>query len=213
METVVWKPDQPEPPAQPPSTGPRKYVGEIASGYNAKREDSPKWQAEQRIVENMLADMHKGMWVLDCPVGTGRFLPFYEQKGLLVNALDLSKDMLGEARALAGPNVRKLHLGDVRATGLKDKSVDASVMVRLTRWLSPEDCVVALKELQRVTRRRIVFTARVRNHPHARPYELILSALDGWHIARDEAAGDDDYRVIALEPGDGLFEEQAAGAE
>jgi ubiquinone/menaquinone biosynthesis C-methylase UbiE len=183
-----------------PQEGARKYTGAVASGYDAKREDSDKWKVEQRVVEGMLSDLPKGSWVLDVPCGTGRFFEFYAGKGFLVKALDLSEDMLRQAAERMQDNVRLLRTGDARATDLEDKSVDVAVMVRLTRWLSPEDCVTALREMQRVARKRIVFTARVRNHAHARPYGLIASALDGWRIARDEAGADMDYRIIELRP-------------
>jgi ubiquinone/menaquinone biosynthesis C-methylase UbiE len=115
--------------------------------------------------------------------------------------MDISRDMLMQAaNRVIDPPMCDLIQGDIRATGGADKVVDASVMCRLTRWLSPDDCVLALKELQRITKSKIVFTARVRNHPHARTYALIESALDGWKIARDEAGADLDYRIIELRP-------------
>lgn len=202
MQTVSYRPILPE--AEPVS-GADKYVGAVAQGYDAKREANPKWIAEQMVIEGMLDDIRPGSWVLDCPVGTGRFLAYYNRREFCVKALDRSPDMLAAAEAKAdvlGFDKRRITFGqgDIRSTGLADKCVDVSVMCRLTRWLSPADCVVALRELQRVTRQRIIVTARVRNHPHARPYELIASALDGWSIAKDEAGYHEDYRIIALEP-------------
>ena len=90
---------------------------------------------------------------------------------------------------------------DTRSFGLlRDKSVDAAVMVRLTRWLSPDDCQKAMRQLQRVTRQRIIWTARVANHQHARTVELFKTALDGWKITRNEAGHELDYRVLMAEP-------------
>ena len=43
-------------------------------------------------------------------------------------------------------------------------------------------------------------TARVANHEHARGYDLITGALDGWRIHRDEAGAEPDYRIIELRP-------------
>ena len=183
----------------------RKYRGPVATGYDAKRENSPKWQAEQSIIEDMLADLPEKSWVLDVPVGTGRFLLYYAARKFAVKALDISGDMLAEAQKKAD-GFRKAQLtfniGDVRRLELSNKSVDASVMCRLTRWLSPDDCQQAMLELQRVTRKKIIFTARIRHQrPEiARPYGLFTSVLDGWAIHRDEAAGDPDYRVIELRP-------------
>ena len=55
--------------------GAAKYHGAIAQGYDQKREESPKWQIEQKVIEGWLADLPMGDWVLDCPAGTGRFIP------------------------------------------------------------------------------------------------------------------------------------------
>lgn len=150
----------------------------------------------------MLDDLPSGSWVLDCPTGTGRFLRAYHDRGLLYHAVDISEDMLKQAALkVVDPNKARFHIGDVRALDfLEDKSVDAAVMCRLTRWLSPDDCQQALRELQRVSRRKIISTWRVANHPHARSYELIKGALDGWEIHRDEQGADPDYRIIELRP-------------
>jgi ubiquinone/menaquinone biosynthesis C-methylase UbiE len=183
------------------TNGARKFQGAIAEEYDKKREQSPKWTIEQAHIEDMLSDLPSGSIVFDCPCGTGRFFSFYHLRGLKFVGMDISPDMLMQAaNRVVDPSMCDLMEGDIRATGGADKIVDASVMCRLTRWLSPDDCVLALKELQRITKSKIIFTARVRNHPHARTYALIESALDGWKIARDEAGADLDYRIIELRP-------------
>lgn len=203
--TVEWLPGEPLPAIDMsrPVNGADKYYGTVASGYDAKRESNPKWEAEQRIIESMLDGLPQGAWVLDCPVGTGRFLQAFIDRKYQVWAFDKSTDMLMRAQAKLPAQVvhRNIRFGqaDVRSLPLADGSVDLAVMCRLTRWLSPEDCTVAIHELARVTRKRIIFTARVANHPHARPYGLF--AVDGWQIVRDEQTGDDeDLRVICVEP-------------
>ena len=181
--------------------GARKYTGTIALGYDQKRQQSDKWQIEQNIVENMLDDLQIGSWILDCPCGTGRFFEFYHRKKFCFRAIDASADMLRIASSkVIDPMKAKFAQGDVRATGLYDKSVDAAVNVRITRWLSPEDCQAMIREMQRVARKKIIFTARVADHPHARPIELFEQVLDGWKIARNERGSDDAYRIIMLKP-------------
>ncbi len=186
----------------------RKYRGEVATGYDAKRESSPKWAAEQAIIEDMLSGLKTGIWtpefkpaVVDIPVGTGRFVPFYEKSNYCWHGFVVSVDMLKQAAGKT-TNRQKARLdeGDVRSIPVPDNYCQAAIMCRLTRWLSPDDCQQAMRELQRIARERIVFTARVRNHPHARPYGLFTSVLDGWQITRDEEADGPDYRVIMLEP-------------
>lgn len=185
-----------------PAQGADKYHGAIAQGYDAKRDQSPKWVIEQNHIEDMLSDLPTGSWVLDVPCGTGRFFKAYFDRGLLFVGVDRSEDMLQQAaHKIVDFHKARLHVGDVRnLAGLEDKSVDAAVMCRLSRWLSPNDCVVALKELQRVSRQKIISTWRVRNHPHARSYALINSALEGWHIHRDEQGSDPDYRILEMRP-------------
>lgn len=205
MSNVIWPADAPAPGVpvpQPVAGGARKYHGAVATGYDAKRQESPKWHEEDRLVREYLSDIPSGDWVLDCPIGTGRFIPFYEEKGFQVVGIDLSEDMLQEAsKKITKPKQFRLQQGNALVLKRDPKSVDVAVMVRLTRWLTPEERDRALREMQVVARKRVVFTARVRNHPYAYPYEEIESSLmDGWTIARDEPAGEENYRVIALEP-------------
>lgn len=178
-------------------SGASKYHGEVAAQYRAKREKSEKWTVEQNIIEGMLDDLPSGHWVLDVPCGDGRFFEFYDKKGLCFRAVDMSADMLViAANQVRDPMKANLRQGDVRALPIKDQSVDASVMCRLTRWLSPEDCQVALKELQRVTRDRIIVTARM-DGEHARPLDLFLNALeDDWELAKNEQGYVDAYRIL-----------------
>lgn len=209
---LEWNPESAEPPraSQPQRMEPQKpwaavkYTGAVAAGYDAKREQSAKWLAEDRIVRDMLDDMPVGTTVLDVPVGTGRFIPFYEERGFEVVGLDVQDDMLCEARKkvrstgvmLAKGNV--LDLPHVGGMTMRTGGVDVALMIRLSRWLEPDDCRKAMAGLAQVARKRIIFTARVRNHPYARPLELF--AVPGWKVTRDEPADGEDYRVVMMEP-------------
>jgi ubiquinone/menaquinone biosynthesis C-methylase UbiE len=207
-------------PQAPGANGAEKYHGPIAEGYDAKRESSPKWTCEQRLIEGMLSDLPAGSVVLDCPVGTGRFLTFYGEKGFHFVGADISGDMLVQSALkvmpqhqveqwVAASNQRNtilplrikdkgsLIIGDVRQSGLEDKSVDAAVACRISRWLSPADNQVMMRELQRVARRRIILTARVANHREARSQELFESVLTpDWKLAESAAGYVLDYRVM-----------------
>jgi hypothetical protein len=58
------------------------------------------------------------------------------------------------------------------------------------------------REMQRISRQRIIFTARVANHPHARTIDLFESALmDGWKITRNEVGVDMDYYIVMASRG------------
>jgi ubiquinone/menaquinone biosynthesis C-methylase UbiE len=193
-----------EPSQQPqaPRQGADKYFGDVAKGYDQKREADPKWVIEQRIITGMMSDLPPDTIVLDCPVGTGRFLPFYIDKDFQILGMDKSVDMLKEAAKKVDPKRARgeLRIGDVRNTGLPDKCVDVAVNCRITRWLSPEDCQQMFREMQRVASKRIIWTARVANHVHARTVELFEQALQpGWKITRNEAGYVLDYRILMAE--------------
>lgn len=179
-------------------SGPRKYHGTVASGYDAKRDESPKWKAEQEIIEGMIDGF--GGTVLDIPVGTGRFIPAYERNKLNWLGVDLSVDMLNEAAAKATQRPTLMQ-GDVTKlnTIVGPKSLDYAIMCRLTRWLTPEQRVAALEQLQTATRKAIIFTARIADHPYAYPMEEIEKALDGWKIAESIECAEPHYRIIRLE--------------
>lgn len=97
-----------------------------------------------------------------------------------------------------------LRHSDVRKTWLPDKAVDCAINCRITRWLieehGPQGIIDMLREMQRVTRQRIILTARVANHKWAVTEDLIRSALNGWKITRNEAGYVLDYRIIELRP-------------
>lgn len=185
-----------------PQYGARKYTGNVATGYDAKRVESPKWKAEQAIIEGIIDALPSGSTVLDVPVGTGRFIAAYERNEHNWHGADISEDMLKEADAKrARQDIGSLHVASVMDIPVQDGGTfDLSIMCRLTRWLSPEQRTAALKELQRVTSGKIVFTARIANHPYAYPMEEIEAAIEpGWEITENIEAGEPDYRVIVLE--------------
>jgi ubiquinone/menaquinone biosynthesis C-methylase UbiE len=187
-----------------PTQGARKYTGSVATGYDAKRTESPKWHAEQAILEGIIDALPAGSKIIDVPVGTGRLIAAYERNEHKWFGVDLSEDMLMESssKVTKPTDHAALYKGDVTKLDkiVAENSVDCAFMIRLTRWLNPEQRTIALKQLQRVSRSKIVFTARIANHPYAYPIEAIEAAIEpGWHIADNIEAGEQEYRVFVLE--------------
>lgn len=99
------RPAKPVPQSQ--TDGAFKFHGAVAEGYDDKREKTDKWLVEQRVITEWLSELPEGSNVLDCPVGTGRFLPVYEDRQLRVVGADISGDMLYRAAAkIDGPGAR-----------------------------------------------------------------------------------------------------------
>jgi ubiquinone/menaquinone biosynthesis C-methylase UbiE len=192
-----------------------KYFGEVATGYDAKRLEQPKWHVEQRIIERMLSDFPAGSWVVDAPCGTGRFFPLYEKKRFVVRGVDISPDMLKEAGSkikeptaeVDGEKMWGWRIANIieSGLGLEDSSVDVAVSCRFTRWVmgqyGPDGIKKLLGELQRVARAKVIFTARVENHPHCVPLSLIEESIaPGWAIHENAEGYEAAYRIICLGP-------------
>jgi SAM-dependent methyltransferase len=135
-----------------PVAGFRPYTGRRAQTYERQRAAQPEWTREREIIVAAVATMPNAATVLDVPVGTGRFLPLYAERDLRVTGVDLSPDMLAEARRKA--TGARLLCGDVTKDLLQVLGgfVDYAVCVRLLNWLTPAEAELAIGQLLRVTR-------------------------------------------------------------
>jgi len=139
--------------------GKHAYRGGVAQRYDEDRIQEPIWGAEQTYVREWSSHLPAGAVVLDLPVGTGRFLPFYAEHGLRVHGIDISSDMVAEAHRrypeLAGRF--DLLVGDAEHLALPDQSVDCVLCWRLAHLLPGQTLVRVLREFRRVSRGEIVF--------------------------------------------------------
>lgn len=198
--------DGPPPPEE-------KYRGAVATGYDKKREQQPRWHEEQKIIEDLLSYHPAGSKVLDIPIGTGRFIDVYARHHHVLVGIDISFDMLTLAeQKIAGRIDSRLYSGDMRDIDgdFPGKFFDVAVMCRITRWLSIADCQKVLKELGRITAKEIIITARVADHPHARPLRIFAEALPDWYLASVPVPSDKNYHVIRMTPKTPVAAEVAA---
>jgi SAM-dependent methyltransferase len=138
-----------------------KYLGTNASGYEAERAGR-KWQSEQAAVEELLAQVPEGSKVLDVPVGTGRLMPFHKARDFDAYGLDVSPDMLAEARAYADAISAKITLsqGDIRQIPFEDDSFDLVACLRFLNWIDQDGVDKAVGELVRVSRKNLLLGIR-----------------------------------------------------
>jgi ubiquinone/menaquinone biosynthesis C-methylase UbiE len=105
----------------------------------------------------------RGASLLDTPVGTGRFLPFYKKYDFRVTGLDISLDMLAAAKRNAtalGLDIA-LAKGDIRRIDVSDRSFEAALCVRFVNWVDFAGMEAALAELSRVARSALIVSVRV----------------------------------------------------
>jgi SAM-dependent methyltransferase len=118
----------------------RRYSGKNAAAYEQRRRGA-KWRREDAAFLELYEQINPAT-VLDCPVGTGRWLPLYAERGAAVLGVDLSPDMLEMARRRTPPGAdTRLQVGDVLRpdTFARLGRFDLAVCVRLVHWLRPDD--------------------------------------------------------------------------
>lgn len=139
-----------------------EYQGDEARSYEQKRTSDDKWQREQEAVESLLGQVASASSVvLDVPVGTGRFLPLYEALGCRAIGLDISPDMLEQARGRVGSTDRlSLAVADITALDMPDDEVDVALCVRFTNLVPLDTVEQAVRELARVSKGHVVLGVR-----------------------------------------------------
>lgn len=138
--------------------GKSAYRGDVAASYDRDRVVEPLWATEQAWVEAWAATLPRGTVVMDLPAGTGRFVDLLLARGLKVQALDISDDMLAELRkrpAAANPDLA-IARGDAERLEAAEGSVDYVLCWRLFHLLPLPTIERVLAEFRRVCRGQIV---------------------------------------------------------
>lgn len=171
-----------------------RYYGSTARDYEKKRSIKPDWQREQNAVSKMVTSGP----VLDVPVGTGRYLQIYKDKGFKFQGIDASHEMIAQAHLKHADLIAKR--GCITDLPFKGRQFGTVVCSRLLNWLYPVDMAKAVQEMRRVGK-QIVTSIRLgekghhegqANYTHSRQdfyaaidglfiesYEWILTAPDG----------------------------------
>lgn len=159
---------------------PDTYYKDKAENYEAARKDSKAWAGEDAAVRRFVDSGP----VIDCPVGTGRFVPFYLDRGLDFFGIDLSPDMLAIARTRGGVHLE----GSIFKLPFHDRRFAHAVCIRMFQWFEPTDLSRAMAELSRVAD-SVVFSIRlgVRGkakgwHTYTHDYNDMLDSLHGMMI-------------------------------
>jgi ubiquinone/menaquinone biosynthesis C-methylase UbiE len=111
-------------------------------------------------VAEFLESFPSGTSLLDIPVGTGRFLELYAERGFKTTGIDVSSSMLeiAKQKAAAISSDANLSPGDILALAYPERAFDVAVCIRLMQWMGKNDFRAALSELVRVTRRAIIIS-------------------------------------------------------
>jgi methyltransferase family protein len=144
--------------AAKPYGGYYKYNKAVARTYEQDREGELHWQQENDFVAQHFADRDINS-LLDVPVGTGRFFPYYGRVARVVG-VDISEEMLNQARGkvlhLSTRRSIQLERGDIFDLRFSDRHFDVAIVWRLFHLLPMNLLAPAVRELCRVTKNELV---------------------------------------------------------
>ncbi|MEL7114648.1 MAG: class I SAM-dependent methyltransferase [Pseudomonadota bacterium] len=133
-----------------------RYYNKIAHRYEKKRQKQAWWHVEQQEMQSLLETLPKGLSVVDIPFGTGRFVPYYVERGFDISGLDASHDMLAAAKAALGGLYDQCRTvtGNAGMLPYADEQFDLLVSTRFLRDIVVfADAKKMLAEFARVTSR------------------------------------------------------------
>ena len=137
------------------------YDNKISASYEEDRVVEPIWEKEQAFVDNYLKSIPERSSILDIPVGTGRFFDYYLKYNHNVMGLDISENMLEQARnnlitQKSNEATIRLSTADITKRPLDKNSVDISICWRLFHLLPVSVLTSAIEELTRVTKKEVI---------------------------------------------------------
>lgn len=150
-----------------------RYYDKVAIRYEKKRKKQEWWHVEQREMQDLLDLLPRNLSVVDIPFGTGRFVPYYLERGYAVHGLDVSQDMLTAANAALGDEAYgrcTCVTGDAAKLPYQDGQFDLLVSTRFLRDIVFfPDAQKMLAEFARVTKKYAIIQLGENAEGHMRP--------------------------------------------
>jgi|TARA_Y100000289_G_scaffold65237_1_gene78448 hypothetical protein len=109
----------------------KHYTGNAAELYVARRQNNPKWQMEQSVVEDFVSDTQDISTVIDAPLGTNRYGIFLEGQDHItkVSGYEFADDMIKEAEKIKSTKLH-IHKHDLVNNPITEKA-DLSIIMRM----------------------------------------------------------------------------------
>jgi 2-polyprenyl-3-methyl-5-hydroxy-6-metoxy-1,4-benzoquinol methylase len=136
-----------------------QYVGKHAENYDANRTTARRHLAEDKIFREFFK-YASPQTVLDCPVGTLRWIDIYADSAVQVLGVDLSEDMIRHAKLKVDKRGLGHRIEFKRGDILDDerspldkigKSFEMAVCVRFLNWIPTETAFNVIAGLSRHT--------------------------------------------------------------
>ena len=143
-----------------------RYGGAKAQQYDDARKNSARYKAEEEAFQAYIREVTPS-GILDCPFGTGRWLPYYLDIAGPVVGIDYSNDMLDVARSKLSGSASSIKLvrADIFETPLsayRGEGIDLVVCTRFLNWFPAPKAAAALSRLSEVGARFAIIGASLR---------------------------------------------------
>lgn len=144
-----------------------QYSGPGADSYDRQREQTPRFKAEEQAFARLFGKVMPD-WVVDCPVGTGRWLESYRLVSGRVTGIDASSAMLAQAKVKYG--VARVEIALVEGSifdamlfeSLRRSGRGLVVCIRFINWIPMTQVSEALRALSGCSPASMIIGASVR---------------------------------------------------
>jgi ubiquinone/menaquinone biosynthesis C-methylase UbiE len=164
-----------------------KYDRQVADSYDETRRDEKHWQMEDKFVKNYFKK-NKVNKLLDIPIGTGRFLKYYDCADYVVG-VDISQSMIEKCKEKLLINTFSgfvhLEIGDIFDLKFNDLEFDCVIVFRLFHLMPEESVKAAIKELCRVSSKDIIVQSYVQPNKFISIIRKITAKLSSRYKSND----------------------------
>lgn len=166
-----------------------KYFGEEAQKYDNKKRRV--WQAEIKAFESLLSlvstNQQRKINVLDMPCGTGRWIPQLDTITINYTGVDISRDMLNEAKKKAGEiNFQAVFIekGWLEYLPNREREFDLVICTRFLGYWSKKSVQKIIRLLTSTSKQYVILQVRVNESLFQGFLENLFVLLGGLEAAR-----------------------------
>lgn len=139
----------------------QQYSGEGARDYDNRRQHSSRFKREVEVFSQLTTGVQASC-VIDAPIGTGRWVETYHERGWRVVGVDLSADMLKQAsRKVQSVGSQKIQLVrgnllDAKFTAGLNERFDLAICIRFMNWVPTDQAFTAVRNLEATGARQMI---------------------------------------------------------
>ena len=138
----------------------KHYTGNAAELYVTRRQNNPKWQTEQSVVEDFISENQDIVTVIDAPLGTNRYGEFLEGQDHItkVSGYEFADDMIKEAEKIKSSKLH-IHKHDLVNNTITEEA-DLSIIMRMLNLFDENNSKHILNNVLCATKKYCILSLR-----------------------------------------------------